>query len=172
MRVAIAGGLEMGDSGAEALARAGAFVAKADSPTAINYNPAGFVKLRGHHVALSANILQSRYSFSRIDPATADDAIGDLQGTGRRYPQAGNLNAWFATPLHLMAPPISVGTSIGSPLPSAPTVRPPMDSDNIRRRLPQRIHFRGRAATVRLRLAFRSFVLDHVGTFGTRDRLA
>ena len=42
---ALAGGVEVGDQGAEASGRAGAFVAKADDPSAIEYNPAGLANL-------------------------------------------------------------------------------------------------------------------------------
>lgn len=90
--IARAGGMEVGDTGAEALARGGAFVAKADNPTAINYNPAGFVKLRGHHIATSANAVHWAYDFTRTG------SVG-----GNPYPTASGTEPWFAAPLHLMA---------------------------------------------------------------------
>lgn len=91
-----AGGMEVGDTGAEALGRGGAFVAKADSPAAVNYNPAGFVKLRGHHIAISANAVHSIYDFTR-----ASDSQREVAGAA--YPTISSTKPWFAAPLHMMA---------------------------------------------------------------------
>ena len=89
--------MEVGDTGAEALGRGGAFVAKADNPTAINYNPAGFAKLRGHHIAMSASAVRSLVSFTRFNQNQRDAAGGDT------YPTMDSTEPWFAAPLHLMA---------------------------------------------------------------------
>ncbi|MCA9672472.1 MAG: outer membrane protein transport protein [Myxococcales bacterium] len=89
-RHARAGGLEIGDTGATALGRGGAFVAKADSPTAINYNPAGFVKLRGHQGAISLSAVNWSYDYT---PATSG---------GITPPSVAQQKPWFAAPLHLM----------------------------------------------------------------------
>jgi len=91
-----AGGMEVGDTGAEALGRGGAFVAKADNPTAVNYNPAGFAKLRGHHIAISANAVHSMYDFTR-----ASDSQRAVAGAA--YPTISSTKPWFAAPLHMMA---------------------------------------------------------------------
>ncbi|MCA9665680.1 MAG: outer membrane protein transport protein, partial [Myxococcales bacterium] len=88
-----AGGMEVGDTGAEALGRGGAFTAKADNPTAVNYNPAGFAKLRGHHAAISANIIYSDYTFQRL---------GGFDGQ-TPYPTIASETPLFAAPMHLMA---------------------------------------------------------------------
>ncbi|HEY3820741.1 MAG TPA: outer membrane protein transport protein [Polyangiaceae bacterium] len=77
-RDARAGGFELPDNGTEALGRGGAFVAKADDPTAIDYNPAGLAEQRGTRVLLDGHIVNSSYSFKRFgaypdnpgDPAT------------------------------------------------------------------------------------------------------
>jgi len=95
--VAHGGGMEVGDTGAEALGRGGAFVAKADNPTAINYNPAGFVKLRGHHIAVSASAVRSVYDFTRAGFG-GQRAAGDGE-----YATINNSAPWFAAPLHMMA---------------------------------------------------------------------
>jgi long-chain fatty acid transport protein len=42
---------------AEAIARGNAFVATADNPSAIYYNPAGIVQLEGHNVRIGAHVL-------------------------------------------------------------------------------------------------------------------
>jgi long-chain fatty acid transport protein len=77
-RVVRAGGFEIPDNGTEALGRGGAFVAKADDPTAIDYNPAGLAEQRGTRVLVDGHIINSSYSFKRFgafpdnpsDPAT------------------------------------------------------------------------------------------------------
>ncbi|MGD0530407.1 MAG: outer membrane protein transport protein, partial [Polyangiaceae bacterium] len=77
-RVAHAGGFEIPDNGTEALGRGGAFVAKADDPTAIDYNPAGLAEQRGTRLLLDGHVISSSYSFKRFgaypdnpsDPAT------------------------------------------------------------------------------------------------------
>jgi long-chain fatty acid transport protein len=89
--------MEVGDIGAEALGRGGAFVAKADNPTAINYNPAGFAKLRGHHIAISASAVRSLLSFTRFNQNQRDSAGSNT------YPTMDSSNPWFAAPVHLMA---------------------------------------------------------------------
>lgn len=81
-----AGGLELGDTGAEAMGRAGAFAAKADNPAAINYNPAGFAKLTGHQIAISAHVIQHKYALER---------------TGLHLP-VDTQRPWFVAPTHLM----------------------------------------------------------------------
>ena len=94
---AMAGGTDVTDSGAEAVARGGAFVAKADSPAAVNYNPAGFAKLRGHHVTISSNIVFNSYDFT-AQPGQlpyGQDAAGQT-------PTLSNQASLFAAPLHLM----------------------------------------------------------------------
>ncbi|HEX8791650.1 MAG TPA: outer membrane protein transport protein [Polyangiaceae bacterium] len=60
-----AGGFEIPDNGTEALGRGGAFVAKADDPTAIQYNPAGLAQQRGTRVLLDGHFVLSSYSFQR-----------------------------------------------------------------------------------------------------------
>ena len=77
-RTARAGGFEIPDNGTEALGRGGAFVAKADDPTAIDYNPAGLAGQRGTRVLVDGHIISSSYGFKRYgafpdnpaDPAT------------------------------------------------------------------------------------------------------
>jgi len=96
---AFAGGMEVGDTGGEAMGRGGAFVAKADNPAAINYNPAGFAKLRGHHTALSANVVYSEYNFHRAGFLARDKFSSDPAAT---HPQISSEQPWFAAPVHLM----------------------------------------------------------------------
>ncbi len=96
--VATAGGVELGDTGAEAMARGGTFVAKADNPTAVNYNPAGFAKLRGHHIAISGSAVYSVYDFTRLGKV-------ELPGSGglrQPFPTMSSSRPWMVVPLHLM----------------------------------------------------------------------
>jgi len=62
---AAAGGLFIPGAGPQAQGRAGAFVAKADDPTALFHNPAGFAKLSGWVVQLGANFVNYDLTFSR-----------------------------------------------------------------------------------------------------------
>lgn len=48
--IGLAGGFRLPDQDAFATARGEAFVATADNPSAVYYNPAGLAQLRGHHV--------------------------------------------------------------------------------------------------------------------------
>ncbi|TNE45290.1 MAG: hypothetical protein EP343_27130 [Deltaproteobacteria bacterium] len=81
-----AGGMEAGDTGAEALGRGGAFAAKADDPSAINYNPAGFAKLTGHRVVVGFHAMHHSYSFERK---------GSFLSVDTERP-------WFSAPSHIM----------------------------------------------------------------------
>lgn len=62
---ALAGGFESeyADNNARVLGRAGAFAARADDPSAIQYNPAGLAKLKGFNVLLSVNLLDVNQTF-------------------------------------------------------------------------------------------------------------
>lgn len=90
--VARAGGMEVGDNGAEAMGRGGAFVAKADSPAALNYNPAGFAKLRGWQTVVSANMVYAPLDFQRAGRFSAANGDG-------LYPTVQNNKALFVVPM-------------------------------------------------------------------------
>jgi long-subunit fatty acid transport protein len=64
-QLAHAGGLFAGEAGSQAGARAGAFVAKADDPTAMMHNPAGLTKVTGFQLFLGANIVSFTQTFDR-----------------------------------------------------------------------------------------------------------
>src|SRR5262249_16621021 len=63
--LAWAGGEEFPDNGAQALSRGGAFTAKADDLTALQYNVAGLAKVRGTRLLLSVNLVNADASFTR-----------------------------------------------------------------------------------------------------------
>ena len=58
-----AGGEEIPEHGAQALGRGGAFTAKADDLTALQYNVAGLAMARGTRVLFSANIVNASAEF-------------------------------------------------------------------------------------------------------------
>jgi long-chain fatty acid transport protein len=66
-----AGGLEIPDRGARAMARGGAFAARADDPTAVEYNPGALSKLRGTHLTLADDLLWSHTRFTRSPSSIA-----------------------------------------------------------------------------------------------------
>lgn len=63
--VADAGGLFVPGAGPVAQGRAGAFAARADDPSAIAHNPAGFAKLDGTQLYVGANFLRYVMSYKR-----------------------------------------------------------------------------------------------------------
>jgi long-subunit fatty acid transport protein len=75
-RAARAGGFELPDNGTQALGRGATFVAKADDPTAIYYNPAGLARQRGTRLLLNGNAYLHSFSFQRTGffPDDPDDA--------------------------------------------------------------------------------------------------
>ena len=60
-----AGGMEFPENGTQALGRAGAFVAKADDPTAIVLNPAGLGWVKGYNVLFDNNLTKQDLCFKR-----------------------------------------------------------------------------------------------------------
>lgn len=60
-----AGGFEFPDNGVRALGRGGAFVARADDPTAIYHNPSGITRLTKPTLLLDLNISHVDYGFQR-----------------------------------------------------------------------------------------------------------
>ncbi len=70
------GGYAFPDLGAASLARGGAFVARADDPTAIFYNPAGAARLRGTQILIDGHLVSQSIFFQRrqySDPSTAPE---------------------------------------------------------------------------------------------------
>lgn len=67
-----AAGVDSPDQGVQAMGRGGAFVAKADDPTAIYYNPAGLAKLRGSRALFHSSFLAESLSFERAPTDTEE----------------------------------------------------------------------------------------------------
>lgn len=79
--VASAAGFELPDNGARALARGGAFTARADDPSAVALNPGALSKLRGGHFLYSHNLMWSQIRFTREPsqiPARVDYGVDPL----------------------------------------------------------------------------------------------
>jgi len=76
-----AGGIFVPGIGPTAQARAGAFVARADDPTAIAHNPAGFGKLNGTVFYVGSNFVKLDLAFTRF---------GSYEETGKLEPYEGH----------------------------------------------------------------------------------
>src|SRR4051812_23139314 len=93
-----AGGFDVPDNGAEALARGGAFVAKADSPLALYYNIAGMARQRGTRLELGANLVYHDIAFTRAGNYPGDPNDPRTPYGGSRYPTVHDEKNWFPAP--------------------------------------------------------------------------
>ncbi len=80
-------GLEFPDAGTVAIGRGTAFVARADNPSALYYNPAGLSKHSGWHVLVSGNLIIFDSSFLR----SGDDLSLVIEGGRARPCEAGEV---------------------------------------------------------------------------------
>jgi long-subunit fatty acid transport protein len=96
-RVVYAGGLELPDNGTEALGRGGAFTAKADDATALQYNIAGLARQRGTRLLLDGNLLLSTLDFQRSG-AFPDAPSGATPWGGQPFPEVHNTGGPFFAP--------------------------------------------------------------------------
>ncbi len=85
-----AAGVDYPDQGAQAMARGGAFAAKADDLTAIYYNPAGLAKQGGTRFLLHGNFVDQRLSFARAPRLDSGGAVqqrfDEVESTDGIYP--------------------------------------------------------------------------------------
>lgn len=79
--VSFAGGFASNEQGAKASGMANAFVAQADDPTAVYFNPAGIVQLDGTQVTLGVSPVIPQATFESSTPA-ASDPLG-IRGTSQ-----------------------------------------------------------------------------------------
>ncbi|MCB2204250.1 outer membrane protein transport protein [bacterium] len=61
--LASAGGFQLNEHGARAMAQAGAFAARANDPSAIFFNPAGLSQLRGTNLMIGATLIAPSYTY-------------------------------------------------------------------------------------------------------------
>ena len=76
------GGYYGGAFGARAAGRSGAFVAGADDPTAVVYNPAGLTEMSRPVILLGDRILHNDYSFTRAPTLDWTNAQNGIAPTG------------------------------------------------------------------------------------------
>ena len=77
-------GFRMPNQDPEAIARGNAFVATADNPSAIYYNPAGITQLEGHHLSLGGYFITTGIDFTAPDGRTASPD-SEVQGVPQAY---------------------------------------------------------------------------------------
>lgn len=105
---ALANGLRLVSQDAFAAARAEAFVATADNPSAVYYNPAGLTQLQGQNVRAGANLL---YFDPTFEPLPAEPNSGTTYHIENNYafaPQFYYSYGWRGVP-------ISMGLGVYSP---------------------------------------------------------
>lgn len=95
---ALAGGFEIPDNGTEALGRGGAFTAKADDGTALQYNVAGFAGQRGTRLLFNSNLWFSSYSFERAGTYPDDPGNSFTPWGGTRFPKISDQGGMFFEP--------------------------------------------------------------------------
>lgn len=98
-QLAWAGGQEIPDNGAQALSRGGAFTAKADDLTALQYNVAGLAWVRGTRLLVSANIINASADFQRAGTYPPNGQPWDNQP----FPKVSNSGGPFFAPMLLAA---------------------------------------------------------------------
>lgn len=110
-----AGGFEFPSNGTAALGRGGAFTARADDLSAIEYNPAGLVKISGTHVYVGNNFSMYNMAFSPLftyDEGLEEGSMSRYKPVAEEDWQLGaertNEGGW-----QLLAPLVGVSTDFG-----------------------------------------------------------
>lgn len=85
-----AGGMFVPGFGPQAMGRAGAFVARADDPSALHHNPAGLAKAAGTVLQLGASFLDLTLDYQRAGTYEQAPAGDDLPYAGQPYPEVGD----------------------------------------------------------------------------------
>ncbi len=100
------GGYYGGALGARAIGRAGAFVARADDPTAVFYNPAGIAKVDGLVVMVGNRVSNNGYAYTRA--STRDWGAVGGQGPTVSFAEVRNGSPWQP-----VEPLIAVASNLG-----------------------------------------------------------
>jgi long-subunit fatty acid transport protein len=103
------GGYYGGALGARAAGRAGAFVARADDPTAVHYNPAGLATIGGTVVMLGNRFSHNGYSYTRAPTLDWGNASGGVAPMVT-FDKVSNGKPWQA-----LEPLIAVASNLGLP---------------------------------------------------------
>lgn len=114
--VASAGGLIVPGYGPSAQPRAGAFVAKADDPSALFHNPAGLARQSGTALHIGFNFLDFDQSFQRSG-AYDDLEMADEPYEGQPYPRIEDQSNPMGMGSVAAIPLIAVSTDLGLDLP-------------------------------------------------------
>ncbi len=75
---AFAGGYQLNETGAKATAMGGAFVARADDPSAIFFNPAGLSYLKGLNVMLGGELILPSTTFRSLGPISTQTDMNSI----------------------------------------------------------------------------------------------
>lgn len=113
---AVAGGLFVPGYGSQAQPRAGAFVAKADDPTALFHNPAGLARQDGTAVHVGFNLLNFSQKFERAG-VYEDFANVDEPYEGQPYPVVEDDSNPMGLGSTAAIPLIAASTDLGLGLP-------------------------------------------------------
>ncbi len=92
-----AGGFEAPGIGVEAMGRGGAFTAKADDGTALEYNIAGLARQRGTRLTLEGKLVLNDHSFQRAGAYPVGE--GNDAFAGMPYPKISNTHGVSGAPL-------------------------------------------------------------------------
>jgi long-chain fatty acid transport protein len=103
------GGYYGGALGARAAGRAGAFVARADDPTAVHYNPAGLANIGGTVVMVGNRFSHNGYSYTRAPTLDWGNASGGVAPMVT-FDQVSNGKPWQA-----LEPLVAVASNLGLP---------------------------------------------------------
>jgi long-chain fatty acid transport protein len=120
-----AGGLMVSENGAAAMQRGGAFVARADDPTALSINPAGLMKARRFELYLGSNLAFYSLTYQRAGTYENQPDRGPQPGyVGTPYPEMKNESGPQPLPMlagtyHFDGIPLAVGIGAFAP-PSVP----------------------------------------------------
>src|SRR5262249_39659968 len=95
-------GEEYPDNGAQALSRGGAFTAKADDLTALQYNVAGLAATRGTRLLFSANFVNASASFTRAGTYPTNPGAPQ-PWDGQPFPRVSNSAGPFFAPMLIVA---------------------------------------------------------------------
>ena len=114
---AAAGGLFVPGAGPSAQGRAGAFVARADDPTTMSHNAAGFAKLDGTQLYVGSNFLRYVLSYQRSgNYEAAAEGQEPLPHAGQPFPKVENDGDAAIGPFGSQAlPAFAITTDLGHP---------------------------------------------------------
>jgi len=111
-----AGGQFVGDNGSQGTQRAGAFVAKADDPTALYYNPANLIHSQNKQLFFGINFVGFEQAFQRsgeYQPQTIDPGEQQPAYVGDPYPRVENRGESQPIPFLAVAGALSRRYAIG-----------------------------------------------------------